>query len=242
MEVTLSPQTAHVLGLVFASMYVGSIYVSKEARLVFSAQPKTETDPSRERIKEQNERWRDDPDVIKARVAAVSIATVLCIAILCWVTQSIPNALILLGLWPSFPTTISSLRYVVAPHFVTPLLFLGPLYATYLSFSSHWRGSLRVRAEALLYNWAGVRNYVVAPITEEIVFRACVLAAYLLSPQLASSRAGLVLITPLNFGVAHLHHAWDMYNRFGRTTAALKRAVLMSGQFYRPSMSSSSLI
>ncbi|KAE9400440.1 hypothetical protein BT96DRAFT_751676, partial [Gymnopus androsaceus JB14] len=220
---------AHILGLVFASVYVGSIYVSKEARLVFSAQPKV-IDSKSERLREQNERWRDDPDVIKARVAAVSIATVVCVAIICWVVESIPNALTLLGLWPSFPTSLSSLRYALAPHLVTPLLFLGPLYASYLPFSprNQWRGSLRARAEARLCNWPGVRNYVVAPITEEIVFRACVLAVYLLSPELASSRAGLVLTTPLNFGVAHLHHAWDTYNRYGRTAAALKRALLSS--------------
>ncbi len=71
-----------------------------------------------------------------------------------------------------------------------------------------------------------------APITEEIVFRACVLAVYLLSPQLVSSKMGLAFITPLNFGVAHLHHARDTYNRYyGRTGAALKRAIMVSREF-----------
>jgi len=30
------------------------------------------------RLKEQDERWRDDPDVIKARLAATGFATLLC--------------------------------------------------------------------------------------------------------------------------------------------------------------------
>ncbi|KAJ4000432.1 hypothetical protein F5050DRAFT_1562989 [Lentinula boryana] len=231
-DVVLSPTTAHLLGLAFASMYVGSIYVSKEARLVFSAPPTiaNPTDKPRERLKGENERWRDDPDVIKARLAAVSIATVLCVAVVCWITRSVPAAVPLLGLRPSFPTSLSSLQRIVAPHLVTPLLFLGPLYAELLSFSprNRWRGTFSTRTKLLFSNVTGLRNYVVAPITEEIVFRACVLSVYLLSPVLALNQVGLVLTTPLNFGLAHLHHAWDTYNRLGRTAAALKHSILVS--------------
>ncbi|KAJ3921359.1 hypothetical protein F5877DRAFT_36242 [Lentinula edodes] len=231
-NIALSSTTAHMLGLTFASMYVGSIYVSKEARLVFNAQLTAvdSTGKPRERPRADNERWRDDPDVIRARLIAVTIATVLCITSVCWITQSIPAALPLLGLRPSFPTSLTSLRHVVAPHLITPLLFLGPLYAKFLSFSprNHWRGNLSTRTKLLFCNVTGLRNYIVAPITEEIVFRACVLSVYLLSPTLAASQIGLVLTTPLNFGVAHLHHAWDTYNRLGRTTVALKRAILIS--------------
>ncbi|KAJ4482148.1 hypothetical protein J3R30DRAFT_2131880 [Lentinula aciculospora] len=231
-DVALSPTIAHSLGLAFASVYVGSIYVSKNARLVFKAQPTlvdSRGEP-RERLREENERWRDDPDVIKARLVAVSIATLLCVGVVCWITRSISAALPLLGLWPSFPTSLSSLRHIVAPHLVTPLLFLGPLYAKLLSFSpqNNQRGSLWMRTKLLFCNVTGLRNYVVAPITEEIVFRACVLSVYLLSPGLATSQMGLVFTTPLNFGVAHLHHAWDTYNRLGRTAAALQRAILVS--------------
>ncbi|KIK52101.1 hypothetical protein GYMLUDRAFT_233793 [Collybiopsis luxurians FD-317 M1] len=231
-DTSLSPHIAHLLGLAFASVYVGSIYVSKEARLVFITQtrPSDSEDKSKERPRQQNERWRDDPDVIKARITAVSIATALCVAIVCWITGSTSTALAALGLWPAFPTSLSSMRSTFAPHLLMPLLFLGPLYALYLSFSprNRWRGNLTTRANNLLCSWIGLRNYVVAPITEEIVFRACVLSVYLLSPKLAQSRAGLIFSTPLNFGVAHLHHAWDTYNRYGRTPAALRRAVLES--------------
>jgi len=33
----------------------------------------------RERQRQRNEKWRDDPDVIRARLVAVSVATVVCI-------------------------------------------------------------------------------------------------------------------------------------------------------------------
>lgn len=47
-----------------------------------------------------------------------------------------------------------------------------------------------------------LRNYVVSTFTEEFVFRSCMLP--LLLPQLGFTKT--VLITPLYFGMAHLHH------------------------------------
>ena len=52
--------------------------------------------------------------------------------------------------------------------------------------------------------WINLRNFVVAPITEEIVFRGCMV------PSLLASGFGPVkaaLLSPLFFGVAHAHHA-----------------------------------
>ena len=100
-NVELSSSTAYLLGLLFATMYVGSIYVSKEARLVFAKPVLVDSvgrGQARERAREQNEKWRDDPDLIRARLFAVSIATVLCVAIVCWVTRSFSAALASLGL------------------------------------------------------------------------------------------------------------------------------------------------
>lgn len=76
------------------------------------------------------------------------------------------------------------------------------------------------------------------------MFRACVLAVYNLS---GASRVKMIMLAPLSFGAgtspasssiaisriahllpAHLHHAWDTFNRYGRTPAAAKRALLMA--------------
>jgi prenyl protein peptidase len=74
--------TAHMLAVTFALTYVGSIYFSKAARLSFSSPSHQASKPQRdtngwpnEREKGSNERWRDDPDVIRARLIAVSSAT-----------------------------------------------------------------------------------------------------------------------------------------------------------------------
>eukprot|EP00581_Thalassiosira_minuscula_P010944 CAMPEP_0183713020 /NCGR_PEP_ID=MMETSP0737-20130205/8027_1 /TAXON_ID=385413 /ORGANISM="Thalassiosira miniscula, Strain CCMP1093" /LENGTH=238 /DNA_ID=CAMNT_0025941769 /DNA_START=392 /DNA_END=1108 /DNA_ORIENTATION=- len=73
------------------------------------------------------------------------------------------------------------------------------------------------------YRWARIRNLGIAPLAEEVIFRAC-----LLPPLLASSRTikrsgenefGLLSpteaswIAPLFFGVAHLHHFYEQYRR-----------------------------
>ncbi|KAF5374117.1 hypothetical protein D9615_008876 [Tricholomella constricta] len=64
-----------------------------------------------------------------------------------------------------------------------------------------------------------------APITEEIVFRACVIAVYHMS---GASTKRMIFLGPLSFGLAHAHHAWDTFNRYGRTASAAKRAIFMS--------------
>lgn len=73
----ISTFTAHVLAALFVTSYVGSIYISKDARLSFS-NTKVDLDYGFVRPKLQNERWRDDPDVIRARLVAVSCATLIC--------------------------------------------------------------------------------------------------------------------------------------------------------------------
>ena len=81
----LSTPTAHLLSLLFSLTYVGSLYISKHSRLSFSTTTSTHSNKGEwqnndqgEREKEQSERWRDDPDVIRARLLAVLCATTVC--------------------------------------------------------------------------------------------------------------------------------------------------------------------
>lgn len=52
--------------------------------------------------------------------------------------------------------------------------------------------------------WIALRNYFIAPWTEEIIFRGCMIQALLASGMSARK---VVLVAPLFFGVAHIHHA-----------------------------------
>jgi len=86
------------------------------------------------------------------------------------------------------------------PYLVTPVLYLGPLYATFLEskfpFQSRWSWGHDVLP--VFKTWVGFRNYFFGPITEELVFRACVLAVYHLA---GSPRNKMIFLSPLLFGL-----------------------------------------
>jgi len=52
--------------------------------------------------------------------------------------------------------------------------------------------------------WIAMRNYFIAPLTEEIIFRGCMVPLLLASGM---STLKVSLVAPLFFGIAHLHHA-----------------------------------
>jgi len=191
----LLSSTAYTLSYVFSFLYVGSIYVSARARLSFNPHPahshansqppevdypavNTSTGP---RLKMRNERWRDDTDVIKARLVAVAFATVICCTIVFYILSAVSS--------PVYSTT-SQLLYDVffrlgcvsprirsipagqdsglswkslRPHLITPVLFFGPLYATFLSQAlpgqKYWSWKFHVKAQ--ITSWQGIRNIIV---------------------------------------------------------------------------------
>lgn len=190
----LSPSTAHLLSLAFSLIYVGSIYVSSQARLSFhgkhatiagngsgtssatvssTASSSTASNGPRGRMKD--ERWRDDPDVIKARLVAVSTATLACCFVVYFLLYRaiLPEHISLfdvparLGFISSLPPNTSlSLWEILRPHLVTPVLFLGPLYAVHLSRAfpgqTWWSWEMNVRR--VLCTWQGIRNILVVRI------------------------------------------------------------------------------
>ncbi|KIM83543.1 hypothetical protein PILCRDRAFT_819168 [Piloderma croceum F 1598] len=225
----LSTTFAHLLSLSFVFGYVGSIYLSKNSRLSFSGKV-IHVANGQARLKEQDERWRDDPDVIKARLVAVGFATLVCCigvigVVKCFVGDvehstsiTLESSLTRLGL------TFDDLS--IYPYLVTPILFLGPLYVRYLSETLPFQRKYSIKYDFVptFMSWQGIRNYIFAPITEELVFRACVLSVYQLS---GASIISMVFLSPMSFGAAHIHHAWDIFNRYGKTAVAAKRAVII---------------
>ncbi|KAI6114244.1 CAAX protease self-immunity-domain-containing protein [Pisolithus sp. B1] len=202
----LSIWSAHALAAIYTTAYVGSIYVSKGARLSFS-KAKAHLDFGYLRPKEKHERWRDDPGPT-GPVRAIA-----------------GNEL---DRFTLLPLTLSRLGITFSgllPFLVTPVLYLGPLYSRFLvgtlPFQRNW--TYQEDFVSVLFSVTGIRNYVVAPITEEVVFRACVLSGYYLAN---ASKARMILLSPLAFGAAHIHHGWEVYNRYGRSPAAFKRAAI----------------
>ncbi|XP_047033863.1 CAAX prenyl protease 2 [Helicoverpa zea] len=93
---------------------------------------------------------------------------------------------------------------LVGPLFLTATLFLGPLTMQFLS------GIWKLYAEPMywLASWQDlvwVRNHFMAPLSEEWVFRACMVPLLLqcVEPMTA------VFVGPLLFGIAHFHHMYE---------------------------------
>jgi prenyl protein peptidase len=77
-EPLLSTSSASLLSFVFATTYVGSIYFSRRTRLSLgSRNTKSDTDDAGNN---STKGTRDDPDIVRARLLAVSIATAVCCA------------------------------------------------------------------------------------------------------------------------------------------------------------------
>lgn len=76
----LTTTYAHLISFTCGVVYVGSLYLSKTGRLSFASNPAGTRvgDGEKPRQKLKDERWRDDPDVIRARMVAVVFATVAC--------------------------------------------------------------------------------------------------------------------------------------------------------------------
>ncbi|KIW18182.1 hypothetical protein PV08_02470 [Exophiala spinifera] len=182
----ITTATATALSVVFTLIYVVPFYLSRSTR------PSPVLN-------------RDAPSVIRARIRIVTLA---CIAassatfyLLVVTAKSTPvNALHIMGWWPV------QLTDVVKCCALTFLLFLGPLFEKL--YVERGLNGVRRRREILetLQSWQGYRNYVAGPITEEVIFRSVLISIHLLAKVSATK---IVFLTPLYFGIAHVHHFYE---------------------------------
>ncbi|KAF5327380.1 hypothetical protein D9619_003896 [Psilocybe cf. subviscida] len=199
--------SAHLISLGFGSIYVVPIFLAPRAL--------TTSDCGIENS-------RDIPEVVKRRLIGLGeLSGVLTNPF----SQDIDICLDATVLRLGFRLPGISMTSVM-PHFVTPFLFLGPLFAS--GFLAHelpfmkrfsWVNFFRTR----IGNVYGLRNYVIAPITEEIVFRSCVIAVHHLS---GASLHSMIFLAPLTFGLAHIHHAYEAFHRYGSDAHAARVAAV----------------
>ncbi|TPX70914.1 hypothetical protein SpCBS45565_g01399 [Spizellomyces sp. 'palustris'] len=177
---------------------------------------------------------RDDPRVVRRRFVAaagtcavgfVSAGFVLSsVDIVPPGTQGLPVLLAHLGLRMK-----GLLPAAILPLCLTMALFLGPLAVDFIAESLPFQKKFSFQQHLFdksndILAW---RNYIVGPLTEEFVFRACMVPLF----QAAGFKtATTVFMLPLCFGIAHIHHGYEVYNRLGRTNRALQQA-LLSGVF-----------
>ncbi|XP_057269482.1 CAAX prenyl protease 2, partial [Pezoporus wallicus] len=173
-------------------------------------------------------RGRDHPSVIKRRFTSVLVVSGLSPAFV-WLWKELTGvkldtplpALLGLRLEGLVPATL-------LPLLLTMILFLGPLIQLSMDCPWRWLDGIRVAFDPRFWvlclgdvRW--LRNQVVAPLTEELVFRACMLP--MLVPCTGPGPA--VLACPLFFGVAHFHHVIEQL-RFRQGSVS---SIFMSAAF-----------
>jgi prenyl protein peptidase len=192
------PQTGYTL------LYVLPLHLSKAARIT----PQVS---------------RNDDNLIKARIRAVTISclldTVLSFYILISVAdQGLSEALRSLGMFPIDPLA------VIKTVGLCSVLFIGPLFEDGIA-KGNWSSWIKLEgASDTLSSWTGRRTLIAGPISEELVFRSFIIPLHILA-GVSSSR--IVFLTPLYFGIAHIHHLYEHFCAYpnGPVLPAIVRTV-----------------
>ncbi|KAF2755513.1 hypothetical protein EJ05DRAFT_104430 [Pseudovirgaria hyperparasitica] len=183
----LSPGSAALISVLFTLIYILPFYLS----------PATRPSPTLS---------RDAPSSIRARIRAVSLSCLVASLVTIYAVQHYTYArpldtLNLLGWWPV------SLKDAAKTLLLTAILFAGPLFEAGV-VEGGWRRWIRgwPLYEAVLADWVGCRNYIAGPVSEELIWRSLIIPLHLLG-HITPLRT--VFLTPLYFGIAHVHHYYE---------------------------------
>lgn len=161
---------------------------------------------------------RNHPRTVRKRFASLAGAcAAACVPVMRAITASpVPEAVARAGVTPPAslvgalgiaPRPMAAATSTAASLGLAAALFLGPL--THLAID----GRLRRRfVDALrLDTTLKLRDYAVAPLSEEFAFRACVATSLAWSGS--CTVASVVFLSPMCFGAAHLHHFRELRRR-----------------------------
>ncbi|XP_071762299.1 CAAX prenyl protease 2-like [Centroberyx gerrardi] len=174
--------------LLLACLYVGSLYVWR------SSLP------------------RDHPSVIKRRCVSVLLVSALSPAVVKawthWADLQPSPLQVSASVWELMGVRLQGLvPAATLPLLLTMVFYLGPLVHSAMDNPKGFMGELQSAVD--VESWrlcvgdaVWLRNQVVAPVTEELVFRGAMLP--MLLPCTGPTAA--IFIAPLFFGVAHFHH------------------------------------
>ncbi|KAM6484259.1 CaaX prenyl protease [Trichoderma sp. SZMC 28011] len=171
---------------------------------------------------------RDAPEAIRARIFVVSLSTTACslvtFLLLPYVCTSAAatscSPLHLMGYWPL--GLVETLKSCL----LTGLLFAAPLYECLIidGVWREWASGLQPLRE-IWAEWPTWRNLVAGPITEECLFRSAAIPLLLVA---GSSISRIIFLSPVVFGLAHVHHFYEFRITHPQTplVAAIARSVL----------------
>lgn len=170
---------------------------------------------------------RDDPRVIKSRMRRVGLITSINLLLVPWLQSTFSareitfmDAFLALGIIPAgyksdtFYFDVSNFVYdIVRALKLVCILYSGPLLDNVLYYLlvpdvAVTEAFQDLKAE-LCSIW-GLRNYVFGPATEELFYTCMLVNNFLLTSTDPVTYKAILLLPPLFFGLAHLHHAWEM--------------------------------
>ncbi|KAL5629375.1 hypothetical protein BROUX41_001982 [Berkeleyomyces rouxiae] len=187
-HLSITPALASGLLVLYTVAYVAPLYASKTTR------------PS-ETLN------RDHPQVIRGRIAAVTLSTAACTIVSYIIISRAPegarsglDALALMGCWP---LGVSETARILL---LNSLLFAGPIFES-LVIEGGWRALVDgVTIGSVWSNLQNRRNLVVGPITEEALFRSAAVPLFVIA---GVSPVRTIFVTPILFGLAHVHHFYE---------------------------------
>jgi len=167
---------------------------------------------------------RDAPSVIRARIRSVTVSCIICCVITFVVLSSVDGGSALKSIHSMgyFPIGLEEAIKCVT---LTAILFAGPLFEAGI-VESGWRDWIRLRGlKAVFEDWMDWRNFVAGPVTEEILFRSASVPLLLLA---RTSNSTIIFLTPIIFGLAHVHHFYEFKITHPQTpvAAVLLRSLL----------------
>ncbi|KAJ1721020.1 CAAX prenyl protease [Coemansia erecta] len=210
---------AVTLSVLLAALYVFSIYASQALSPLANVSTHD----------------RDHPEVIRRRMRGAVTATALSLALTALVlgrwretndggessSSSSSSVVALLGL---------EVGRVPASVFVSLVLcataYLGPLVLDHVDSEETFRADTAADAPAwwtrayrkAVLVWRQpipLRNYVVGPLTEELVFRSCVVSLWTCA---GISLTRTIYLSPFVFALAHVHHAFGQLRNSSRSS------------------------
>ncbi|KAJ1974094.1 CAAX prenyl protease [Dimargaris xerosporica] len=204
----LTPTEAYLYTAAHATIFVGSLYLFRFLK-----------DPAL---------GRDHPATIRQRIFSLLVAIASSFALNIWVAgwalpEAEPSAWarLLVVLDQGGFTGKNLLPSVGAAVLATVTLFAGPILVEILDMKQHgvWWQVLYNETCEKFSKLTGWRDVVLAPIFEEVVFRGLVVPLW---TNAGISKTSTIFLSPIFFGLSHLHHAIDIYH----TTGSLLSAIL----------------
>ncbi|PWN40530.1 hypothetical protein IE81DRAFT_368197 [Ceraceosorus guamensis] len=232
----LSLSTSSILTL----SYVGGLYVSSKTRVgtldesTGLKRTKDDADVVRARLKTIGYVAAGSVVLTLAVLSGADEGTergkhplIRCITLLSKIGLPLPYPSILTNAFPPLDPPLFSFLLTQAKHVLyglglTATLYFGPLVTLALDKELPGQENFEYKrdVQSRWDNVWGLRNYVVGPLTEEIVFRGCIVG--LTSSTRSSTLFHSIFLTPFYFAVAHLHHAYEVWADHQYSTTGLK--------------------